>query len=246
MRVSSAALGSVSPSEAESRNGTGIVAHAAGNDRSDIARAAGWGASFVEADVHLSADGRLVLYRELLDGVDMAATGMHSLTICELTDLRRAAGLPPPLELHEAIATCHDQSVGLVIDLKTGPPYHANAPKRVAERLAEADESLIVTSYDHISIGQLAATEPRYRLGLTLTARPNDPARLLAEVGATVLWIQNRFATPDVIAATQSAGAQVCVATEYHPRAFEEYLAAPPAADLVSCDLSCVATLAQQ
>lgn len=222
---------------------TRVVAHAAGNEAADIKEAVRLGADFVEADVHLTADSRLVVHRAPHLGSECGNVRLCEVDFDALQQLRRDAGWPPLAELREVQAACQLAGIGLVVDVKNGPVYYDTLAETLGDALTVTHAGTRVTSYDHVLIAQLANLGVGCQLGISVTARLVDPATLLSGAGATLLWLQNRFATRDVIEATHDFGAQVCVSTDYHPEALAEYRADPPAADLVSCDLVHVATI---
>lgn len=145
------------------------------------------GVDMIECDVHLTADGELVVIHDhtldrTTDGTGMVAQR----TLAELRRLDAGAGERLPV-LAEVCELARDR-VGLCVEVKQIPiPYPGLEEKLVSclGALGMIDQSAVI-SFDHRSVRRLKELEPRLATGVLEGARPIDAAGLMRAAGADI------------------------------------------------------------
>ncbi len=145
------------------------------------------GCDLIECDVHLSADGRLVVIHDHSLERTTNGTGLvRDHTAAELRKLDAGGGEKIPL-LQEVVELALGK-VGLVIEIKQVPHLYPGLEDKLLNMLRQlgAVEECAVISFNHLSIQELRKLEPALQLGILEGARPIHPATLLRESGADV------------------------------------------------------------
>jgi glycerophosphoryl diester phosphodiesterase len=174
--------------------------------------AIGIGCDLIECDVHLSADGRLVVIHDhTLERTTNGAGLVRDHTAAELRKLNAGQGEKIPL-LQEVIELALGK-VGLVIEIKQVPPLYPGLEEKLVNMLRQlgAVPECAVISFNHTSIHELRKMEPSLQLGILEGARPMNPARLLLEAGADVYSPHWGATDPQVVKEVHSAGGAVAV-----------------------------------
>jgi glycerophosphoryl diester phosphodiesterase len=170
------------------------------------------GCDLIECDVHLSADGRLVVIHDhTLDRTTNGSGLVHDLTAAELRKLDAGDGEKIPL-LQEVIELAIGK-VGLVIELKNLPPLYPGLEEKLINMLRQlgAIHECAVVSFNHAAIHDLRKVEPALQLGILEGARPLHPAAMLRETGADVYSPHWGAADPEVVKDVHAAGGAVAV-----------------------------------
>ncbi|HKW06816.1 MAG TPA: glycerophosphodiester phosphodiesterase family protein [Candidatus Dormibacteraeota bacterium] len=170
------------------------------------------GCDLIECDVHLSADGRLVVIHDhTLDRTTNGSGLVHDLTAAELRKLDAGDGEKIPL-LQEVIELAIGK-VGLVIELKNLPPLYPGLEEKLINMLRQlgAIHECAVISFNHAAIHDLRKVEPALQLGILEGARPLHPAAMLRETGADVYSPHWGAADPQVVKDVHAAGGAVAV-----------------------------------
>ena len=170
------------------------------------------GCDLIECDVHLSADGRLVVIHDhTLDRTTNGSGLVHDLTAGELRKLDAGDGEKIPL-LQEVIELAIGK-VGLVIELKNLPPLYPGLEEKLINMLRQlgAIHECAVVSFNHAAIHDLRKVEPALQLGILEGARPLHPAAMLRETGADVYSPHWGAADPQVVKDVHAAGGAVAV-----------------------------------
>ena len=170
------------------------------------------GCDLIECDVHLSADGRLVVIHDhTLDRTTNGSGLVHDLTAAELRKLDAGDGEKIPL-LQEVIELAIGK-VGLVIELKNLPPLYPGLEEKLINMLRQlgAIHECAVISFNHAAIHNLRKVEPALQLGILEGARPLHPAAMLRETGADVYSPHWGAADPQVVKDVHAAGGAVAV-----------------------------------
>jgi glycerophosphoryl diester phosphodiesterase len=145
------------------------------------------GVDMIECDVHLSADGELVVIHDhTLDRTTDGEGPVAARTLAELRRLDAGAGERLPV-LAEVCELARDR-VGLCIELKQIPvPYPGLEERLVAclTSLGMLDQTAVI-SFHHGSTRRLKELEPRLATGLIEGASPIDPVGLLRGAGADI------------------------------------------------------------
>ena len=150
------------------------------------------GVDIIECDVHMSADGELVV--------------IHDHTLERTTD---GTGMVRDLSYAEE----HD--VGLAVELKQIPIPYPGIEEKVIELMTElgALDLCAVISFQHRSVQRLKQLEPRLQVGLLEGARPIDPVRMLTEAGADLYSPHYGAMDPELVEEIHAAGKAVGVWT---------------------------------
>ena len=170
------------------------------------------GCDLIECDVHLSADGRLVVIHDHTLERTTNGTGLvrdHSAV--ELRKLDAGEGEKIPL-LQEVVELALGK-VGLVIEIKQVPPLYPGLEEKLVNMLRQlgALSECAVVSFNHMAIHELRKIEPSLQLGILEGARPMHPAKLLREAGADVYSPHWGATDPQVVKEVHSAGGAVGV-----------------------------------
>lgn len=172
------------------------------------------GVDLVECDVHLSADGDLIVIHDhtverTTDGQGMVG----SLTTAELRAFDAGKGERLPL-LEEVVDLVRGRA-GLVVELKQAPLPYPGLEEAVVERLRALDmlDGCAVISFWHPSAKRVKELEPRLQTGILEVGRPVDPGALLRQSGADVYSPHWSGADPELVSMVHDAGGYVGVWT---------------------------------
>ncbi len=145
------------------------------------------GVDMIECDVHLSADGELVVVHD--HSLDRTTDGRGPVAERTLAELRRLdAGDGERMPVLAEVCELARGRVGLCIELKQIPvPYPGLEERLVACLDAEGmlDQTAAI-SFHHGSMRRLKQLEPRIAVGLVEGARPIDPVGMLRGAGADI------------------------------------------------------------
>ena len=170
------------------------------------------GCDLIECDVHLSADGRLVVIHDhTLERTTNGAGLVRDHSAAELRKLDAGDGEKIPL-LQEVVELALGK-VGLVIEIKQVPPLYPGLEEKLVNMLRQlgALSECAVVSFNHMAIHDLRKIEPSLQLGILEGARPMHPAKLLREAGADVYSPHWGATDPQVVKEVHSAGGAVGV-----------------------------------
>ncbi len=173
------------------------------------------GVDMIECDVHLSADGRMVVIHDHTVDRTTDGTGMvRDLTWAELEKLDAGGEQRLPL-LEEVIDLARESGVGLCVEIKQIPVPYPGLEEKVVAALRERDfvDQAAVISFYHPSCRRLKEIEPRLQVGILEGARPIDPVRLLEEAGADIFAPHYGAVDPELVAAVHRSSRVVGVWT---------------------------------
>jgi glycerophosphoryl diester phosphodiesterase len=146
------------------------------------------GVDIIECDVHLSADGHMVVIHDhTVDRTTDGAGMVRELTWDELQRLDAGKGERIP-SLEAVIDVARGAGVGLAIEIKQIPIPYPRMEELVVTALREAGmvERACVISFYHPSCKLAKEIEPALVVGLLEGARPIDPVRLMLEADSDV------------------------------------------------------------
>lgn len=182
--------------------------------------AADGGAAGIELDVHLSADGRLVVCHD--ETVNRTTNGKGFLKDMRYDEIRNLdagswfapsfAGSRVPL-LEDVLDLCGERNLDVNIELKTDYFPYAGIEEKTAELVASfrMEDRVIVSSFNHYSIVAFKGIAPRVRAGLLYNCRIYRPERYAESLPAEALHPAMHLLTPDNIADAHAAGYEVNV-----------------------------------
>lgn len=184
------------------------------NTLASFASALELGCDLVECDVHLSADGDLIVIHDHTVDRTTDGTGMvRDLTTRELRALDAGGGEKLPL-LTEVVDLVRGRA-GLVVELKQSPlPYPGleEVVVKAIQDLGMVDECAVI-SFWHPSAKRVKELEPRLQAGILEVGRPVDPVALMRQSGAEVYSPHWSGADPELVAMVHEAGGYVGVWT---------------------------------
>lgn len=160
------------------------------------------GCEYVETDVHLCADGHLVLiHDETVDRTTDGTGRVAEMPLAALDKLDAGAGRQIPL-LHELLDVVAGRAI-LLCELK-GP----FTPRPVAQAVLDRGlaEQVIFTSFH---LGRLAAIrqiDPRLRTGATFGDPPADALEQALAIGAATVGIHYEKMTPAFVVQARRLG----------------------------------------
>ncbi len=172
------------------------------------------GVDMVECDVHLSADGELVVIHDHTLNRTTNGTGLvvqH--TLAELRALDAGGGEHLPT-LAEVCALARDH-VGLCVEIKQIPIPYPSLEEKLLGQLRELDmvEQTAVISFHHGSVRRLKDLEPRLAVGVLEGARPIDPVSILRSAAADIYSPHFGAMDPELVEQLHGAGGVVGVWT---------------------------------
>lgn len=172
------------------------------------------GVDLVECDVHLSADGDLIVIHDHTVERTTDGTGLiRSLSTRELRSLDAGKGERLPLLAEVIDLVC--PKAGLAIEIKQAPLPYPGLEERLLEAVVEAGvlDQVAVISFHHPSVLTLKKLEPRLQTGILEVGRPVDPVALLEQAAADIHCPHYSGADPELVEEVHEAGRWVGVWT---------------------------------
>lgn len=180
------------------------------------------GADALELDVHMSADGDIIVCHDAT--VNRTTDGQGAIDRMSTAELRqldagrwfheRFAGERLPL-LEEVFQLVPDN---MMINVEIKCPYSTRLEERLLGLLREYGrmETVVLSSFSHRILGRLQAAEPELRVGLLYSADVAFPHRKLAELSGMNVYSLHpsyRLIGPEDVADSTAHGLQVYVYT---------------------------------
>lgn len=184
------------------------------NTKPAFQRAAELGASLCEIDLHLTRDGRLVVFHDdILDDTSTGTGLISQLDYAQIAQLRTRArnGMPiegQPIELFEdALAFCHDLGLGLIVEIKDKFEGTAYLEQVVAVlRAASMFERVLISSFDYVVLRDIKRVAPGIRTMGINYHRLIDPAATARSATMDVMNTDYPQFAPDLAEALHGAG----------------------------------------
>jgi glycerophosphoryl diester phosphodiesterase len=172
------------------------------------------GVDMIECDLHLSADGELVVIHD--HTLDRTTDGSGLVVQRSLADLRRLdAGGGERLPVFAEVCELARDRVGLAIELKQIPiPYPGLEEKLITclDALGMLDQTAVI-SFDHRSARRVKELAPRVVVGVLEGARPIDPAGLMRSARADIYSPHYGAMDRELVDEIHAAGGGVAVWT---------------------------------
>ncbi len=168
------------------------------------------GVDMIECDVHLTADGELiVIHDHTLDRTTNGSGLVVQHTMAELRELDAGNGERLPL-LTEVCELARDR-VGLCVETKQIPiPYPGLEEKLIATlRQFEMVEQTTVISFYHAGVKRVKELEPGLEVGILEGARPIDPVALMRSAHADIYSPHYGAMDPQLVEEVHAAGGVV-------------------------------------
>jgi glycerophosphoryl diester phosphodiesterase len=169
-------------------------------------RAVELGATAVELDVHVTADGVPIVHHdpELGSRVrprDLARASIAGLDSREIRDLEMQSGdrIPTLLEVLEALTP----ATKVYVEIKGG------SPAMIAKVLAPFVSSVAVHSFDHDAIAEMARIAPGITRGILIEKSADDMEPEVRRTGASDVWPAYKLVDEVFMDRTRNCGARV-------------------------------------
>ncbi|SNB61198.1 glycerophosphoryl diester phosphodiesterase [Arboricoccus pini] len=215
----------------------GARARAPENTLAGLRKAAELGATWVEFDVMLTADGVPVLMHD--DTLDRTTNGQGStaaITLAELSKLD-AGGYFSAAFANERVPT-FKEAIDILIDLhlaanveiKPVPGHERQTAHAVAQILADSwpaiGPDLLISSFSKTALTEARATAPALAYGLLVEEVPANWASLMQELGCTSLHAWHEKTAPEEVASIAAEGVPVLLYTVNDPSCASAFLKA--------------------
>lgn len=191
-----------------------IIAHrgasgqAPENTMAAFRRALELGADGIELDVHMSADGRLVVIHD--ETVDRTSNGkglVRDKTLAELKALDFGSWFSEEyrgekiLELEDVLELISGWDGLLNIEVKNGPVFYPGIEKAVADALRKYDrtERTIISSFNHYSLVEIRKIDPGIRTAPLYMAGLYKPWDYARSMGASAIHPLFYNIVPEVV-----------------------------------------------
>jgi glycerophosphoryl diester phosphodiesterase len=209
----------------------GAAGQAPENTPAAFRLAVGQGCDMIELDVHLTADGEIVVCHD--DRADRTTDGSGLLRDMTLEQIRRldAGAWFSPAYAGERIPTLREvfelvpSDVGINIELKCGDNRIIRLLSALIREYGRT-ESVVISSFHHRLLHRLKTAAPNLRIGLIYSALLRDPVKLVRDFGLYVWSVHPHHALiePEDIAALRANGQRVFPWTVNDPETMRRLL----------------------
>jgi glycerophosphoryl diester phosphodiesterase len=184
-----------------------------------VERAIRMGTNFVEVDVRVSKDNRLVIMHDPY--IDRTTDGNGLVKDYTLQELKKFdAGDGETIPTLDETISCVKDRVGLVIEIKE-PGTEGKILKKINENELE---NVILTSFYHKSIKNARKTDPSVDAGIIFTCQPVDVNQMVSNAGANIIFPSYRYMNEDMVKQAQNKGISVYPWTIDDPEIFEKFV----------------------
>ena len=179
------------------------------------------GVDVIECDVHRSEDGGLpVIHDHLLDRTSDGSGLVRDYTMAELKRFDAGSWKDPRFKaeripsLDEVLGVARGR-VGVAIEIKNLPLPYAGIEDALVRAIKDAGmvHDVVVISFDHRSIKQIAELEPQILTGVLEASRPVDILRVMDHAEADVFCPHWASIEPETAAELHAAGKLIGVWT---------------------------------
>ena len=202
----------------------GASGHAPENTLAAFKRAVAMGATFIETDLQMSRDARLVAIHDATLNRTTNGEGLvHDMTLADLRRLDAGswfgseyAGERIPT-LEEILAFSKKNDVVFYLELK--PQGSWGGEHALIGALRESGEipRAVVISFDAAVVLNLRKIEPTLMTGLLYDGQIEDPLDKAVDVGARQLLVRGDLVTPVLLTGARKKDLQVVCWTVNHP-----------------------------
>ena len=180
-----------------------IAAHRGGNSIESILKAIEKKYDYVELDVHLSKDGKVIVQYEPI----ITANG----TNCFIEDIEYSKltfSDKEKLLLFEQVLKIVKGKIGVIVDIKHGLHFYQHIGEKVAFLIKEADmcaESWII-SFDHVCLNEAKNTNQAIRIAPMYVARINQEKEYWSSIQSDGVEVCNEYLDINSVKAAHSLG----------------------------------------
>jgi glycerophosphoryl diester phosphodiesterase len=191
------------------------------------------GVDAIELDVHLTAEGEVVVIHDAL--LDRTAGGTGLVGEARLADLKaldvgthfapQFAGQRIPT-LAEVLAWARGTCV-LDIEIKGGPWPYPGLEEKVVSLIRQHDmiDQTIVISFNHPTVARVRALAPEIATGTLWNCRPMDPVAVARAAGANAILPFWAYCDQETVDQAHAAGLSVHPWATSEPRVIERLIA---------------------
>jgi glycerophosphoryl diester phosphodiesterase len=202
----------------------GASGHAPENTFAAFRKALAMGAGFIETDLQLSRDARLVaIHDATVNRTTNGQGAVHDLTLAELRRLDAGSWFGsefageriPTIEEILDFAKKHD----MVFYLELKPSGSWGGEHALISALRESGEiaRTVVISFDPPILANVRKIEPTVMTGLLFDGQISDPLAKAVEIGARQLAVRGSLVTPRLLKEARQRDLQVVCWTVNHP-----------------------------
>src|SRR5260221_7228624 len=202
----------------------GASGHAPENTFAAFRKAIAMGAGFIETDLQLSRDARLVaIHDATVNRTTNGQGAVHDLTLAELRRLDAGSWFGsefageriPTIEEILEFAKKHD----VVFYLELKPSGSWGGEHALISALRESGEiaRTVVISFDPAILANVRKIEPTVMTGLLFEGQISDPLAKAIEIGARQLAVRGSLVTPRLLKEARQRDLQVVCWTVNHP-----------------------------
>lgn len=194
----------------------GVMARYPENTMSAFRAAVDAKADGIEADVHMTKDGELVLIHD--ETIDRTTDGHGQVASMRLSELRRVnAGVPFDVEdriptLEELLDLCRGTSLRLNLEVKTDIERYPGIEERLMDAIGNQRlpvEQVVFSSFNHMTLNRLQKLAPEFERAVLLAQPLYDLVAYCEKVGATAVHPHVRTLTDDEILQLHEVGLAV-------------------------------------
>jgi glycerophosphoryl diester phosphodiesterase len=205
------------------------MGHCPENTMASFERALELGADWIELDVHLSRDERLiVIHDETLERTTNGRGLVRDHTLAELRSLDAGDGQRIPT-LEEVLEWAKRRGTSVDIEIKNAPLYYEGIERRVVAALNESGmaDQVIVISFDHPAVQRVKQLAPNIATGVLYSHRPlGGGVQLARDAGADALLPHWAYVRKDDVTLAHAAGLAVAPWATSDPAALRQLIEA--------------------
>ncbi len=202
----------------------GASGHAPENTLAAFRRAVELGAKFIETDLQLSHDSRLVaIHDDTLDRTTNGRGPVHALTLAALRELDAGSWFGPQFAgekiptLDEVLRFSQEHDVVFYLEIKTPGAWGIEHALVAALREAQEAARAVVLSFEPARLAAVRHLEPTLMTGYLFSWSSADVVKRALEVGARQLAPRGDLVTAELVAEARRADLQVVTWTVNEP-----------------------------
>ncbi len=210
----------------------GAMGHAPENTMASYRLAQQMGAEFVECDVHLSKDKKvIVMHDEAVEGTTNGTGLIKNLSLDQIKRLdagkwfsKKFRGEKVPT-LEELLAWVKIQTslrgfqMGLAIEIKNEPVRYLELPERLVKAVtgAEMVQRVILISFDHGALKRVKNLNKKIATGILYDRPLEDPIQRAFDMKAEALFPRRNLITKEMVLKAHNKGLAVATWTVNDP-----------------------------
>jgi glycerophosphoryl diester phosphodiesterase len=206
----------------------GASGHAPENTMAAFQSAVAMGARFIETDLQLTRDARVIaIHDSTLDRTTNGHGQVHSHTLEEIRALDAGAwfgsratvsyaGERVPI-LDEILSYSRDHDINFYLEIKAGSAWGLEHAVVAAVRNAEASARVVILSFDPSTLDSVYRLDETMMTGFLCEHPSNDLVERAVRVGARQLAPRGDLITPALVKKAHEAGLQVVAWTINEP-----------------------------